>query len=138
MFTPQELDEFRADAEAQMVDTFAAHAPDGFDVVDRMRVPKTIPKGSTPGKIQAPQSGRGGDTDTHRGAVGDAEPGLVFDARLHIPIAAPVPDVGWRYQCTAIGPRSDPALLNTWWEVVEVPVKTFATARRLLVKRVQQ
>jgi hypothetical protein len=105
------LPELRAAAESLMQDAFTVYAPGDWEKVDGIeeRVPRVV--GTTPGKIA------GG---------------------LHIPIGAEIPDLGWEYQLTTLGPNTDPALLNTVWQVVDVPKKSLATARRLDVVEIPQ
>jgi hypothetical protein len=116
-------------AEAEFVDTFAAYSPAGTTTdANGYEVPAFTAQGSTPGKIQS--RARQGDTQTRTVRVGDVDrPAL--EGGLHISISAPVPTIGWEYVQTAVGAGSDPALLNRRYRVVEVPAKTFATARRL-------
>lgn len=97
-------------------------------------------KTPTVGKFQSPSS-QGKDTPTRSVRIGDvARPVLV--AGLHIPIGSLVPKagrqrgIGWEYVVTAVGQADDPALLGRRFLVVEVPAKSFATARRLDVVEV--
>ncbi len=119
-----------------MIDTFTPHAPNGTTTdADGYEVPAYAPQTPTPGKVQA-DSKAGGDTATRMVSVGGVERPVV-QGGLHIPIGAPMPvaseqrGVAWEYECTAVGPESDPALLGRRWLVVSVPAKTYATARRL-------
>jgi hypothetical protein len=128
----------RAAAEAEMVDTFAATST-GWTTVDGMDVKGDIAQGSTPGKVQA-GSRDGSDTATRMFSVGGVDRPILMGG-LHIPISAPVPaagdrGVGWEYTCTATGPATDPAQLGKRFLVVSVPIKTYATARRLDVVEV--
>lgn len=99
-------------------------------------------------EAQSPHAGKvqGGsssveDTATRSVTIGGiARP--VLSGGLHIPIDAPVPlagqqrGVGWEYEITAVGAGDDPALLGRRFLVVGVPIKSFATARRLDVVEV--
>ena len=124
----------RAAAEALYVDTFAAYAPNGTTTdVNGYEIPAWTAHGSTPGKVQAQV--RQGDTQTRTVVIGGTER-PVISGGLHIPIAATLPAFGWEYECTAIGPQSDPALLGRRYRVVDVPAKTNLTARRLDVVEV--
>jgi hypothetical protein len=119
----------RAAAQALLCDTFAAYSPNGTTTDGNgYEVPAFASQGSTSGKVQART--RQGDTNVRMVRVGDVER-PVLEGGLHIPIGATVPSVGWEYACTAIGALSDPALLNRRYRVVDVPAKTYATARRL-------
>lgn len=88
-----------------------------------------------PGKVQS-GSQAGSDTATRYVDIAGTER-PVFSGGLHIPITAAVPKageqrgLGTEYVVTAVGPADDPALLNRRFLVVGVPVKSFATARRL-------
>jgi len=127
MRAPARLGAMQARAESLFVDTFAAYSPNGTTTdANGYQVPAFASQGSTPGKIQS--RALQGDTSVRTVRVGDVER-PVLEGGLHIPISAPVPAIGWEYVCTAAG--SDPALLNRRYRVVDVPAKTFATARRL-------
>ena len=121
--------EGRVAAEQEMADTFTAYSPNGTTTdANGYEVPAFASQGSTPGKVQART--RQGDTNVRMIRVGDVDR-PVLEGGLHIPISATVPSVGWEYVCTAIGSLSDAALLNRRYRVVDVPAKTYATARRL-------
>lgn len=98
-------------------------------------VPALTPGTPVPGKVQS-GSQAGSDTATRYVKVGSVER-PVLAAGLHIPITAAVPmageqrGLGTEYVVTAVGPADDTALLNRRFLVVAVPVKSFATARRL-------
>lgn len=137
--TPAELAEHRADAEALMTLTLAAYSPTGHTIdADGYKVPAFTPEGATFGKVQGgTRAGR--DTSTRYVRIGDVER-PVIEGGLHIPIGAKVPAAGeqrgqvggaWEYEVTAVGPAGDPALLGRRYMVVNVPAKSFATARRL-------
>lgn len=126
----------RAAAEALMTLNLSAHSPDGVDQdADDYDVPAFVNEGVTRGKVQAGSSA-GKDTSTRYVRLGEVER-PVLAGGLHIPLSAPVPTageqrgIGWEYQVTAVGPSDDPALLGKRFLVVEVPSKSFATARRL-------
>ena len=117
-----------------MAATFTAYAPNGTTTDGNgYEIPAWTSQGSTKGKIQS--QARQGDTQTRTVVIGDTER-PVMSGGLHIPISATLPSVGWEYECTAIGALSDPSLLGRRYRVVEVPAKTFATARRLDVVEV--
>lgn len=103
--------------------------PDGYEV------PALTPGTPHAGKVQS-GSQAGSDTATRYVQVGGTER-PVLSGGLHIPISAPVPlageqrNYGTEYVVTAVGPADDPALLGRRFLVVAVPVKSFATARRL-------
>lgn len=130
----EELPYLRAEAEATMVDTFAAYSfttakVDGFE--QNQWTLQTTTVGKLSGRSQQ------GDTNTRTVTVGGVERPVV-DGGLHIPLSADLPSIGWEYVCTATGPLSDPALLGRRWRVVDVPAKSHATARRLDVVEVPQ
>lgn len=140
LFSEQELDDFRAEAESLFLDTFAAFSPNGTTTdADGFEVPAYADEGSTPGKVQG-QSSQASDTYSRTVTVGGVER-QVLQGGLHIPLSAPVPaagdrGIGWEYVCTAVGPATDPALLNRRYLVVSTPAKSYATARRLDVVEV--
>lgn len=131
----------RALAESAMTLTLTAYAPGGTTTdADGYKVPAFTSQGTTPGKVQGDS---GPDFEARYMRVGDAERPVVRGG-LHIPISAFVDDedgllietgeqrgLGWEFTVTAVGPNDDPALLNRRYLVVGVPVKSFATARRL-------
>lgn len=140
MFTAAEMAEHQADAEADMLDTFAAFAPgppgrnaDGYSI------DTWLPRGTTAGKTQGPSRGR--DTEARTVRVGGADL-TVIQGGLHLPVSAFLGDTGlllepgWQLQCTRIGPATDPAQLGRRWHVVEVPTKARLSARRLDVVEV--
>lgn len=131
----------RRAAERDMSLTLAAYSPDATTTdANGFNVPAFASEGSTVGKVQAgAQAGQ--DAATRHVTVGGvARP--VLSGGLHIPIGAPVPvgseqrGLGWEYEVTAVGAGDDPALLGRRFLVVGVPVKSYATARRLDVVEV--
>lgn len=121
-------------AESLFLDEFDAFEPGAQAVAatDGMEKPGYTARGSTPGKFQS--HAREGDTQTRYVKVGETER-PVLEGALHIPIRATLPTaglfgVGWEYECTA---SVDAANVGRRFLVVEVPSKTFATARRLSV-----
>lgn len=129
----------RTAAERLMSDTFEAFAPGGRTVVDGREVLGFTSHGKTSGKVQGGSSATA-DPATDYVEVGDTRK-PVFLGGLHIPISAPVPTagdagVGWEYVCTAVGDLSDLSLLGRRYRVVNVPAKSYATARRLDVVEV--
>lgn len=128
------MPEFRAQAESLMQDTFTAYSYE-WRKVDGIEEKVWAPQGATPGKIAG--RSREGDTNTRTVTIGGVERPVV-EGGLHIPIGAPVPDIGWEYELTTLGPNSDPALLGRRWRVVDVPAKSYATARRLDVVEIPQ
>lgn len=132
----------RAFAEEQYADTWAAFSPNGTSRNDKgMKVHAWALEGSGPAKIQS-ASMQGGDPAGRLVRVGDVEV-LVIEGGLQLPISAYVVDgvlrirPGWEFQCTATGAGTDPAQLGRRWHVHEVPVKAYATARRLNVYEVR-
>lgn len=131
-------------AESLTTLTLAAYAPDGtttdddgYEVPTYTMVPYSATVSGTPGKVQS-GSQSGSDTPTRYVSIGGIER-PILEAGLHIPIGAPIPTgsqqrgLAWEYEITALGPRVDPALLGRRYMVVEVPAKSYATARRLSV-----
>lgn len=117
-----------------MVDTFAAYSPGTPTTgADGMETPAWNSEGSTVGKV------RGNSLISHDTAARIVVVGLVarpvLDGAFHIPVDAPVPEIGWEYVCTATGAETDPALLGTRWHVANVPIESYMTARRLDVVR---
>lgn len=133
----------RAAAEREMSLTLTAYSPNGTTTdVDGFQVPAYTNEGSTVGKAQAGLGGlgQGSDTSTRFLRIGEVDK-PVLSGGLHIPIAAPIPEAGrrgsgWEYLVTAVGASDDPALLGRRYLVVDVPAKSFATARRLDVVEV--
>lgn len=120
-------------AESFMTLTLAASSPGGTTTdADGMETSGLTPQGTTPGKLQGSTAR---DAVTRSVSVGDVERPVV-DEGLHIPLSAPLPKIGWQYEVTAVGPSDDPALLGRRFQVVSVPAKSFATARRLDVVEV--
>ncbi|WP_332644079.1 DUF6093 family protein [Aeromicrobium sp.] len=129
-------------AESLMTLTLTPHTPtvpptytiDG----DGYEVPTLTPGTPHAGKVQSRSGGLGaaGDTTARYVEIGGT-PRPVLSGGLHIPISAPVPlageqrNYGTEYVVTAVGSMDDPALLGRRFLVVAVPVKSFATARRL-------
>lgn len=132
------LGEMKVMAESLMTLTLTAYEPNGFTTdADGYEVPAFINRGLVPGKVQGgTQAGK--DTQTRYLRIGDVER-PVLAAGLYIPLSATIPKpgeqrgIGWEYEVSAIGPADDPALLGRRYLVVEVPAKSFATARRLSV-----
>lgn len=119
-------------AESQMLDTFTAYAYT-YATVDGIEQQTWVAQGSTRGKVAG--RSRQSDTNTRTVTIGGTERQVV-DGGLHLPLSAPLPAIDWEYECTALGPASDPSLLGRRWRVVDVPAKSFATARRLDVVEV--
>lgn len=124
-----ELPGLRAAAESSMRDTFAAFSPGGNSVdADGFEVPGFTDEGTTLGKVAG--RFRGGDPSTRTVTIGGVER-PVLEGGLHLPVSAVLPEIGWEYECTAVGDESDPALVGRRYRVVDVPAKSYATARRL-------
>lgn len=128
----------RAAAEALFGCTFEVFAPTGTDTVGGLEVQKYADQAGTPGKIQGSIAKDGVTRSVTVGGV--SRP--VLEEGLHIPISAQIPvggnrGTGWEYQCTAVSGPADPALVGRRYLVVNVPAKTYATARRLDVVEVE-
>lgn len=122
-------------AESLMTLTLTPQIPTGaHETVGGFEVPAFTAQSTHAGKVQA-GSQAGQDTATRSVTVGGVDR-PVLAGGLHIPISAPVPvaseqrGIGWEYVVTATG-DADPALLGMRFLVVGVPVKSYATARRL-------
>lgn len=127
----------RAAAEREMGLTLTAYSPNGTTTDgDGYEVPAFANEGSTIGKVQGGTLA-GADTNTRFVRIGEVDR-PILEGGLHIPIGADIPTAGrkgdgWEYLVTAVGPGDDPAILGRRYLVVEVPAKSFATARRLNV-----
>lgn len=118
-----------------MTDTFTAYGLPEATVWDGLEEEVRAPQYVTPGKVSG--RSRDSDTNTRLVTIGGVERPTV-DGGLHVPLAAGLPAVGWEFVCTAVGPASDPALVGRRYRVVDVPTKSFATARRLDVVEIPQ
>lgn len=133
----------QSEAESMMTLTLRAYSPNGWtEDPDGYQVPAYADEGTTPGKVQGGTQGR--DTQMRYVTIGSVER-PVLTGGLHIPLTAPVPTAGtqrgkaaWEYEVEAVGPNDDPALLGRRFLVVEVPAKSYATARRLDVAEIPQ
>ena len=119
--------------------TLAAYSPNGSTTVGGLEVQAYASEGATPGKVQG-GSASTADTATEYVTIGGVRRPLLRGG-LHIPVSAALPaagdqGVGWEYVVTALGPSDDPTLLSRRYLVVNVPAKSFATARRLDVAEV--
>lgn len=120
----------RSAAARLMSDTFAAYSPGGKTTnADGYEVDGWSAQGTTLGKVSG-SSAQSRDTKTRLVRIGTVDR-PVIDGGLHVPLDAPMPSIGWEYVCTAAGPSSDPGLLDRRYRVVDVPLKSYATARRL-------
>lgn len=135
----------QAAAESRMTLTLTAYSPTGRSAqnpVTGLEEPEFVTEGTTPGEVQSP-SAQGGDTPTRYVDVGGVQRPVLI-AGLRIPVSADLPNAGaphvaggaWEYVVSALGPYDDPALMGRRYRVVEVPAKSFATARRLDVVEV--
>ncbi|AIY17999.1 hypothetical protein GUY44_18905 [Pimelobacter simplex] len=133
------LPELRRQAESMMTLTLAAYSPTGLTKdADGYDIPTFTFEGQTFGKVQAGAQA-GGDTPTRYIKIGGTDR-PVLASGLHIPITAKIPNPGeergqvggaWEYVVLAVGSDADLALLGRRYMVVSVPVKSYATARRL-------
>lgn len=112
-----------------MTDTFTAYGLPEWTTVDGLDVQTSVAQYDTPGRVAGPSS-QSRDTNTRLVSVGGVER-PVIEGGLHIPLSAGLPEIGWEFLCVAVGPASDPSLLGRRWHVVDVPAKSYATARRL-------
>lgn len=129
------LPDLQRHAESLHQDTFSAWSPNGFSTDgDGYETALWAAQGNVAGKINT--RGQQAEGMTRYVTVGGVEL-PVIEGGLRIGIGATVPEVGWEYQCTAIGPRSDQSLLGRRWRVVGVPTKTHAVQRRLDVVEVK-
>lgn len=133
--------EGRAAAESRMTDLFEVYSPDpdaATTDAEGFTVPGYADELNTYGRLAGPST-QSRDTNARTVTIGGMEREVVSGG-LHIPISADVPafgeyGVGWEYELVALGPTTDPALLNSRWLVVDAPAKSAATARRLDVVR---
>jgi hypothetical protein len=110
-------------------DIFTAYSPTAASTNDdEQEVAGFTPQGEALGKVSG--RSREGDTNTRYESVGGIER-PVIEGGLHIALEADIPSIGWEYACTAVGPDSDPQLVGRRYRVVDVPAKSYATARRL-------
>ena len=126
--------------------TLTAYSPNGTPTdADGYQVPDYLDEGDTPGKVQA-GTRAGQDAPTRYVSVGGVDRPVITGG-LHIPLDMFVLDglliaasdqrgIGWEFEVISIGPDDDPALLGRRYLVVGVPVKSYATARRLDVVEV--
>lgn len=133
------LGAFQKRAESLMGLTLVPLEPDGTDTVDGLEVQSYAQHDDTVGKVQG-GSASTADTATEYVTIGGVRRPLMRGG-LHIPVDAPVPaagdqGVGWEYQCTAVAEPGDQSLVGRRYLVVNVPAKTYATARRLDVVEV--
>jgi hypothetical protein len=110
-----------------MLDDFTAYALT-WTTVDGIEEEAWTEQDVTRGKVSG--RSRESDTNTRTVTVGGVERPVV-EGGLHLPLDATLPAIGWEVVCTAVGPSTDPALLGRRWRVVDVPAKSYATARRL-------
>lgn len=121
-----------------MGDEFAAYSPgDSTTDADGMQTPGYNPEGFTRGKIQG--RSRESDSNARTVSIGGVERDLI-EGGLHIPVDAPAPSAGdlgagWEYVLTSLGPSTPADLLNSRWLVIDAPIKSYMTARRLDVVR---
>lgn len=128
------LGAMQARAQTLMQDTFTAYAPAAWEKVDGLDVEVQQEQYATVGKV-AGRSRQGGDTSSRTVSLAGVE-SPVLEGGLHIPLSAGLPEIGWEFVCTAVGGASDSSLVGRRWRVVDVPAKSFATARRLDVVEV--
>lgn len=139
MLSAIEMAELRFDAESEMTDTFAAFAPAAPLVdVNQMKQPGWTPMGTTLGKTRGSIAR---DSITRTVRVGGVEYDVV-DGGVSVPLSQFIVGgrlilaIGWELQCIATGPAVDAGNLGRRWHVVNVPTKSWASARRLDVVEV--
>lgn len=118
-----------------MLDEFTAYGAPTWAKVAGLDAETRPEQYVTAGRVSG--RSREGDTNTRTVTVGGVESPVV-EGGLHIPLSAGLPAIGWEFVCTATGPASDPALAGRRWRVVDVPAKSYATARRLDVVEIPQ
>jgi hypothetical protein len=130
----EDMAAFRADAESLHVDTFTAYEPAGYGPLDPLtgEKPRLFSTRATgvKGKVKGLGGVAGSDQEARFVTIGGVRY-QVMPAGLHLSVSALVPSPGWEYECTAVGASSDPSLLGRRYRAIEVPAKTWATARRL-------
>ena len=139
MKAPRRLRAMQARAETLHTLTLAWYSPNGKTAAgaDGMVRRAAKAEGTTRGKMQAPSQLPGVDTPTRMVKIGDTELPVLSGA-LHIGIrdlldgaGALRLKIGWECTVAAVGADDDPALLGRKYRVVDVPVKSFSTARRI-------
>lgn len=135
------LPELQREAESLMTLTLTAFEPSGTTKdADGYDVQGYTSRGTTIGKLQS-GTAQGKDANTRYTTIGEVER-PVLEGGLHIPLTATLPEpgwqrgLGWEYEITAVNGLADISLLGRRFLVVEVPAKSFATARRLNVVEV--
>lgn len=141
------LPEMRAHAESLMTLTLEAQQPGQVTDDAGRLVPGYVPVGAPViGKIQG-SSAAARDTYTRTVKIGGVDR-PVLQAGLHIPIGEFITDgvlqivasdnqaVAWRFKVTAGSCADDASMVGRIYQVVSVPAKSYATARRLDVVEV--
>jgi hypothetical protein len=132
--SPADMAQVRADAESLHTDTFTAYEPAGYGPLDPLTGEKprlfTTRATGVGGKVKGLGGLAGSDQEARFVTIGGVRY-QVMPAGLHLSLSALVPSPGWEYEVTAVGDLSDPSLLGRRYRVIEVPAKTWATARRL-------
>lgn len=123
-------------AESLMQTTGTMYAPTGYSVQnsDGEEVRQFATVFTSVCKIQGPSSASS-DTNTRTVEIGGVER-PVIEAGLHLPISDRILFTGWEFEVDELGPADDPLLLGKRYRVVGIPVKSYATARRLDVVEV--
>lgn len=145
MFTPEELEEHRADAESLMRATLRGYAPTNRSEQnetsgreERVWDDKGTTAGKLPGISKVSLDARIFDVNVEGQDV------VKFVTSLHVPLRAYVDPTtgalqitpGWEFVCEGVAAGMDPAHVGRRWRVVGVPIKDYATARRLDVEEV--
>lgn len=130
----------RAHAQTLMLDRFDAYAPGTIteDADGMEQRGYTLVASDVPGKLGGPS--RDSDPQGRPETVGGIQRRIV-GAGLHLPVSAAQPvagerGIGWEYVLTAAGPNTPAELVGSRWLVLEAPVKSHMTARRLTVVEV--
>lgn len=136
-FSSAELAEHRADQESLMTLTLSAFSPPTSPTKDSDGMETSVPvaQGKTIGRLGGQTGSAATDPHVREVQVGGVTRPVIQSGIL-IPTSAPIPEIGWEYVVTAVGPNDDAALKNRRFHVVSVPVKSDATVRRLDVVEV--
>lgn len=131
ILTADDMDELREIEEAQMLDTLDFRRVTGRSEPDPeswRETPTTEPLFTTPGTVVGVS---GGDAQVRTITVGGVER-TVIRSGIKIPTSAPPLPAGAvvEVMATAIGPHTDPGVLNKVYRVVGYGGTSWATARR--------
>lgn len=130
------LPELRRQAEALMTDSGVMCRPTGRTAQNADGEEEQVYEDvfASPCKIQGPSTASR-DTASRTVNIGGVDR-PVIEGGLHIPVDKPATEHGWVFELTRVGALSDIRLLGKKYMVVNDPVKSNATARRIDVVEV--